>query len=154
MVPKPFTLELLLTDLILVEQTGSTLKTGINRPERRNAINQEMFRGLAAAYTRLCDNPELRCGILYSTSELFTADLDLMDMAAVLTGQEDAPQLVEDDQVDPFDWASVAGKQGRKRTKPIISAINGKCEYWHCPWRTCRCRKYYGIGKTCHQRFK
>ncbi|MGI9295543.1 MAG: enoyl-CoA hydratase-related protein, partial [Pseudomonadales bacterium] len=116
-----------MSDLILVEQAGPILKIGINRPDKRNAMNQEMFRGLATAYTRLCDDPELRCGILYSTTDLFTAGLDLMDMASVLTGQDDAPQLVEEDQVDPFDWASVAGKQGRKRTKPIISAIQGKC---------------------------
>lgn len=50
-------------------------------------------------------------------------------MAPILADQADeaARVMAREDQVDPFDWASAAGRQGRRRTKPVITAINGKC---------------------------
>lgn len=115
-----------MTEFITLDTVGNILTIGLNRPEKKNAVNADMFRGLAAAYTHLCDDPNLRCGVLYSAAELFTSGLDLMDMAPLIMSGGDA-QLVAPDQVDPFNWGSVAGKQGRLRSKPVITAINGKC---------------------------
>ncbi len=116
-----------MSDIILTETVGPILTIGLNRPEKRNALNADMFRALSAAYTHLCDDPELRCGVLYSKADLFSAGLDLMDMASRLTGQQEADAMTADEQVDPFNWASVSGKVGRLRTKPIVTAINGRC---------------------------
>ena len=118
-----------MTDLISIEQRDHVLLIGLNRPDKKNAINTEMFRGLSTAYTQLCDDPALRCGILHSNADLFSAGLDLMDMAPALTGQEgnNLRTLTEDDQVDPFKWSSVGAKVGRLRDKPLIAAINGRC---------------------------
>lgn len=115
--------------LLKIEQTGHVLTIGLDRPEKRNAISLQMMRELASAYTALCDDPDLRCGVLYSTSDVFCAGLDLFDMGPALMGQDGdaAPAFVSDDQVDPFNWASVAGRQGRRRTKPIVTAVNGRC---------------------------
>jgi enoyl-CoA hydratase len=115
------------TDLLKVTQDNHILMIGLNRPEKRNALNSEMFRGLSAAYTTLCDDPELRCGVLYSEADLFTSGLDLQDMAPVLLDQEGLRILTEENQVDPFNWASAGARRGRMRTKPVITAINGRC---------------------------
>lgn len=116
-----------MTTMIKTDTQGPILTIGLNRPEKRNALSADMFRGLSEAYTRLCDDPQLRCGLLYSTSDMFSAGLDLMDMAARLTGQQDPEPMTEEHQVDPFNWGSVSGKVGRLRTKPIVTAINGRC---------------------------
>lgn len=118
-----------MTDLLKIEQSGAILTIGLNRPDKKNAMNTEMFRGLSAAYTRLCDDPELRCGVLYSTLDLFTAGLDLIDMAPVLSGQEGntVRPMTEENQVEPFNWCGVAGQVGRLRSKPMLTAINGRC---------------------------
>ena len=118
-----------MTDLIDVERAGQILTIGLNRPDKKNALNTEMFRTLSSAYTELCDDPELRCGVLYSKAELFTAGIDLLDMGPALMGQEGETgrSMTEDDQVDPFNWGSIAGKVGRLRTTPMITAIHGQC---------------------------
>lgn len=116
-----------MTDLIAVEREGAILTIGLNRPDKKNALNTEMFRGLSAAYTLLCEDSDLRCGVLYSKAALFTAGLDLMDMAPVLMNQEGDRIITDDNQVDPFDWGSVGARRGRQRTKPVITAIHGPC---------------------------
>ena len=118
-----------MTDLIKVEKQGHILTIGLNRPDKKNALDTEMFQGLSAAYAQLCDDKNLRCGVLYSTADIFSAGLDLMAMAPTLMGQpgDDAPVMTAEDQVDPFNWASVSGKIGRQRNTPLIAAVNSRC---------------------------
>lgn len=118
-----------MTALIDLERRGPILLIGLNRPEKRNALNQKMLRELSAAYAALCDEPDLRCGVLHSTADLFSAGLDLVDMAPMLTAESDeaAPVLTAEDEVDPFGGASASGRVGRPRTKPIVTAVEGRC---------------------------
>ncbi|MEO0439038.1 MAG: crotonase/enoyl-CoA hydratase family protein [Pseudomonadota bacterium] len=114
-------------ETIRIEIDRSILKIGLNRGEKRNIINQAMMREISTALTMLCDDAELRCGVLYSKSDQFCAGLDLMDMGPTLMNKGDRQNIIDDDQVDLWNWASASGRQGRRRTKPIITAINGKC---------------------------
>ena len=66
---------------IAVEQRGHILLIGLNRPAKRNAFDLEMLEQLAQAFTELEDNPEIRCGVLYAEGEMFTAGLDLANVA-------------------------------------------------------------------------
>ena len=117
-----------MSEPIAVEAQGPVLTIALNRPKKKNALNLEMFRGLAAAYTRLCDDPALRCGVVYSKLELFSSGLDLVEMAPILADQAGTPpEIVADDQVDPFGWLAVGGRVGRLRSKPLVCAINGRC---------------------------
>lgn len=118
-----------MSDLVLTQRQDSILTIGLNRPDKRNALNPEIFRGLSKAYRQLCDDPGLRCGVLYSTGPIFSSGLDLMEMAPALMGQEgDAPPAItEENEVDPFNWASLSGQVGRLRSKPLVCAVNGAC---------------------------
>jgi len=104
---------------ISVEQRGHVLLIGLNRPAKRNAFDVQMLEDLAAAYTRLESEDEIRCGVLFAHGEMFTAGLDLANVA---------PKVVEGngglkfspDSVDPLNLYS-------ERTKPLVVAVNGKC---------------------------
>ncbi len=105
---------------ISVEQRGHLLLIGLNRPAKRNAFDLEMLEDLALAYARLEDDDEIRCGVLFAEGEMFTAGLDLANVA---------PQVVEkgilsysENAIDPL---NLDGK--RSRTKPVVAAVHGKC---------------------------
>ncbi len=105
---------------ISVEQRGHIILIGLNRPAKRNAFDNQMLAELASAYAQLEDTPTLRCGVLFAHGEIFTAGLDLANVAptvvdkGVLTFAEDA--------IDPLNIYSE-----RVRTKPLVVAVNGKC---------------------------
>lgn len=105
---------------ISVEKRGHILLIGLNRPAKRNAFDVEMLDQLAAAYTELEDNTEIRCGVLFAEGEMFTAGLDLANVA---------PKVVDggilkysEKSVDPLNLQG-----NRSRTKPIVAAVHGKC---------------------------
>lgn len=105
---------------ISTEKRGHILLIGLNRPAKRNAFDNQMLAELAAAYAKLEDTEDLRCGVLFAHGEMFTAGLDLANVAptvvdkGVLTFAEDA--------IDPLGIYSE-----RKLSKPMIVAVNGKC---------------------------
>ena len=66
---------------ITVERRGHVLLIGLNRPAKRNAFDLEMLDQLALAYAELEDDPEIRCGVLWAEGEMFTAGLDLANVA-------------------------------------------------------------------------
>lgn len=116
-----------MSEFILVERRTQIMTIGINRPEKKNAVSRDMLRSLSDAYKVLCDDPNLRCGVLYSNADLFCSGLDLMDFGPVLMSGDGSQRMTAEDQVDPFNWASIGAQMGRQRTTPLICAINGKC---------------------------
>lgn len=117
-----------MSDHIRVEEHEHVLKIEVARPEKRNALTWEMARALNAAYTRLSDDPELRCGVVHAVGPHFTGGLDLMDVAPRLAGVDSVEALsevlLEPGQVDAF------GMVGRRCTKPVIVAVQGRCFTW------------------------
>jgi len=99
---------------------GHVLLMGLNRPDKRNAFDLNMYRELSAAYGRLHRDPKLRCGLLYARGEHFTAGLDLPEWSACFS-RGCFPELPEGG-MDPLglDPANQVGK-------PIIMAIQGIC---------------------------
>jgi enoyl-CoA hydratase/carnithine racemase len=97
------------------------LLIGINRPAKYNGWTPPMFEQLAAAYTRLDDEPALRVGVLHAFGPHFTAGLDLPVMAKYFqSGGHMTPKGL----VDPFDLGYLGY---RRRTKPMIAAVKGIC---------------------------
>lgn len=103
---------------IKVEQRGHLLLTGIDRPEKRNGFTPKMFAGLAAAYTRLEGDPELRVGVVYAEGDHFTAGLDLPKVAPL---RKEGRPLIPPAEVDPFNLREPL------RTKPVVVALKGIC---------------------------
>ncbi|WDP91599.1 MAG: crotonase/enoyl-CoA hydratase family protein [Desulfobacter sp.] len=103
-----------------IRTQGHVLLMGLNRPEKRNAFDLEMYRELSAAYGRLHRDPELRCGLLYAEGEHFTAGLDLPQWSPCFS-RGSFPELPEDG-LDPLglDPSNQVGK-------PIVMAVQGIC---------------------------
>ena len=105
---------------ISVERRGQILLIGLNRPAKRNAFDLEMLDQLAMAYAELEDNEEIRCGVLFAEGEMFTAGLDLANVAPKVV--ENGVLQYPEGAIDPL---NLYGE--RIRTKPIVAAVQGKC---------------------------
>jgi len=105
---------------ITVETKDHVLLMGINRPEKMNAFDLEMFMQLAEALGKLHADNDLRCGLLFAHGKNFTAGLDLPKWVDVFSSGS-FPELPEG-LCDPF------GLDESKRVgKPLVMAAQGIC---------------------------
>jgi enoyl-CoA hydratase len=105
------------TSTVTTEVRGHVLLIGLNRPQKLNAFNDEMLRGLSTAYTRYEADDALRCAVLAAAGKDFTAGLDL---ASVMPGIEAGGPLFPFEGVDPLETG------GRRPTKPVVIAMQGR----------------------------
>ena len=61
-----------------IELRGNTLLVGINRPDKRNAINDELVLGLEKIFSHIPE--EANCAIIYGVGKHFSAGLDLSEL--------------------------------------------------------------------------
>ncbi|CAN5428719.1 crotonase/enoyl-CoA hydratase family protein [soil metagenome] len=105
---------------ISVKKRGHILLIGLNRPDKLNAFDNEMLEQLAFAYAELENDADLRCGVLFAEGRMFTAGLDLANVA---------PKVMESGSLDypvgALDPLNLSGELSR--TKPIVAAVHGKC---------------------------
>ena len=80
----------------------------IRREAKRNALNAEVTAGLDAAMNELEDDPELWCGILTGGPSVFSAGADLGAGPG-----------------EPTERGGLVGLIQRRRTKPLIAAVEG-----------------------------
>jgi enoyl-CoA hydratase/carnithine racemase len=105
---------------ITLETRDHVLLIGINRPEKRNAFDLDMYRDLGSAYGELHRNPELRCGVLFAHGDHFTGGLDLPVWAPVFS-QGRFPDLPEG-AIDPL-----GADEDNRLSKPLVMAVQGIC---------------------------
>ena len=85
----------------------------INRPEAKNALNGEVRKQLAQAFTKLSFNDEINAVVLTGGEEVFAAGADLKEMATA-TSTEMLLRHTE------RYWNAIA-----QCPKPVIAAVNG-----------------------------
>ena len=85
----------------------------LNRPEARNAVNGDVANGMEAAIDQLEENDEAWVGILTHVGPVFSAGADLKAINAGKAGELQTSR------------GGFAGLVQRKRTKPLIAAIDG-----------------------------
>jgi crotonobetainyl-CoA hydratase len=106
-----------LPPVVLSEQRGNVLVITINRPEVRNAVNIEVWRGIGRALVLADENPEIRAVVLTGAGDkAFCAGADLK---ALSRGEQITP-------TDPVEvsWG-FAGYVQHRISKPTIAAVNG-----------------------------
>src|SRR6266852_6240186 len=69
---------------VTVEIRDQVMLIGLNRAQKRNAFDLEMYRALAAAYGELHRNGDSRCGVLFAHGDHFTGGIDLTEWAPLL----------------------------------------------------------------------
>lgn len=85
-----------------------TLVIGLDRPEKRNAINGALTQGLDEALNLLEDDEDLWCGVLTGGPSVFCAGADLAEGPG-----------------EPTERGRFAGITSRVRPKPLIAAVEG-----------------------------
>lgn len=98
-------------DAVLSEERDGVLLITLNRPDQRNAVDEAVARGLAAALDRLDADPSLRVGVVTGAGKGFCAG---MDLKAFARGESSStPER------------GFAGIVERPSEKPLIAAIEG-----------------------------
>lgn len=101
-----------MTDLILTERDGAVLKIYFNRPDKKNALTQDMYEAVNQALTDADQNDDIRVIYLSSVGDAFTAGNDLMDF-------RDRPPVSPDAPVMQF-LRLIAGLE-----TPVVAAVGG-----------------------------
>lgn len=99
--------------MIDYEKQGNVALITINRPDARNAVNGDVAEGIEAAIDRAEADDEVWIGILTHVGSVFCAGADLKEISS-----GDASRLATK-------TGGFGGITAKKRTKPIIAALNG-----------------------------
>lgn len=103
-------------DVVTTERDGHVLLVRLNRPERLNAVNRHIARGLGDAIDVAETDPDIRAVVLTGTGRAFCAGADLKASAA----GESINHTEE-----PYASWWFAGFVRHPRSVPVIAAING-----------------------------
>lgn len=108
------------TNKITVQREGHVLMIGLNRPEKMNAYDVDMFWGLAHAFGELDADKDLRCGVLFAHGDHVTSGLDLPQWAEIFAVGEMPPMPAGC--IDPMGY-----DEERRLSKPMVMAAQGRC---------------------------
>jgi enoyl-CoA hydratase/carnithine racemase len=100
------------TELVAVENADGILHIRLNRPDKKNALNQAMYNGLADAFELATSDPSVRVALLSGTDDCFCSGNDVKDFMNLPPAGPKNPVL-------RF-MLALAGC-----TKPVIAAVNG-----------------------------
>jgi enoyl-CoA hydratase/carnithine racemase len=105
-----------MTGHLIVTDEDTMRVITLRRPEKKNAITQEMYRAMSEAIDTAQNDPAIRCIILTGDSGVFTAGNDLEDFLNDGTSNTDTPR------------ASNAVKflySLAHNVKPLVAAVDG-----------------------------
>ncbi|BBK34743.1 enoyl-CoA hydratase/carnithine racemase [Stella humosa] len=108
------------TEKIIAERRGGVGWLIFNQPERRNAISQEMWDGIAVAGTAFAADPEIRVVIMRGAGDkAFTAGADISEFEKVRAdaAAEEAYHA----------RSAAAGRAMKSLTVPLVAMIRGFC---------------------------
>jgi enoyl-CoA hydratase/carnithine racemase len=98
--------------IVETERHGQVMVIRMNRPERLNALGQELRHDLAEAWCEFRDSDQLEVAVFTGSGRAFCAGEDMKESL-----QRGAPGRGQQTLADPFMDGSLA--------KPVIAAING-----------------------------
>lgn len=113
-----------MTSLIQLERTdvepgGVVATLTLNRPQKRNALNAEMWRGLATHLHILAQDDQVRCVVVQGAEGHFAAGADMAEFAA-LRATPDAAEAYGEMMLEAL-WNL------RDHPHPTIARIEGNC---------------------------
>ena len=94
--------------MVRTEARDHVLLIAMNRPDKRNAIDQQMAGELSAAFGTFDADPVFRVAVLTGTSRVFSAGTDMKEPRSPATPDGGEYGLVR-----------------RERRKPVIAAVEG-----------------------------
>jgi len=101
----------LMTESLLTENRDGVLIVRLNRPERKNAINNEMWWAIRDSFLAASEDNGVACVVICGEGENFCAGVDLSSFSETQPGEE-----------HPFD---VAARTVAEFDKPLVAAAKG-----------------------------
>ncbi|XP_067680034.1 delta(3,5)-Delta(2,4)-dienoyl-CoA isomerase, mitochondrial-like [Haliotis asinina] len=98
----------------------------LNRPEKRNAMNQAFWREMVECFNYLDGDSECRAVVLTGAGKIFTAGLDMVDFAGIIQGDDDVGRKA-------FRMGQTINAMQEsftvieRCTKPVIAAMHNAC---------------------------
>lgn len=100
----------------------------LHRPEKLNAMNKAFWREMVECFNELAENPDCRVVVVSGSGKVFTAGIDLLDMASDVLQPEG-------DDMARISWnmrKTIAKYQEtfsviEKCPKPVVVAVHGAC---------------------------
>ncbi len=84
-----------MTERVIVELSNGVADVRLNRPDKRNALDREMFVALVDTADRLAKDPTVRCVVLSGEGESFCAGLDFSSFQGMAEVPEDGEPVVD-----------------------------------------------------------
>jgi 2-(1,2-epoxy-1,2-dihydrophenyl)acetyl-CoA isomerase len=106
-------------DTVLQDLKSGLLTITMNRPERRNALNADLTRGLVDAARRAADDPEVRAVLLKGAGGTFCVGGDVKAMA------EGKAQLAFEAKVTSLRERMEVSRILHQMQKPVVAQIEG-----------------------------
>ena len=103
---------------VLVSIEAGVQRITLNRPEKLNAFNPALHKGLADAMTRAETDAAIRCLLITGAGRGFCAGQDLTERDVKAAGPMDLGSGLES-------WYNPLVKRMRALPKPIVCAVNG-----------------------------
>src|SRR3954471_3656858 len=105
--------------IVETEDRGAVRHIVLNRPEKRNAFNQELVLATGAALRAAADDPSVHCVVLRGEGAMFSSGMDLGSLAGLA---EEAEML------RPFRRVCIdAWNLAEEMAKPVVCQIHGAC---------------------------
>ena len=116
-----------MTELVTIDVKNHVADVRLNRPEKMNAINQEMWKAIGDAGAELADNREIRAIVLSGNGRGFCAGLDMGSFERM--GDRDANStneipIAKPDEL-PGNHVQTAAILWKRLPAPVIGAIHG-----------------------------
>ena len=100
------------TNHVVVSEENRVMTIAWNRPDKKNALTQDMYKGVTEALRTAAEDNAIRVVVLTGTADCFTAGNDLADFLNNPATGEDSPVVSFLRTISTFE-------------KPIIAAVNG-----------------------------
>ncbi len=105
--------------MITTEERGAVRHIVLTRPEKRNAMNQELLRELAAVLRAAADDASVHCVVLRGEGPVFSAGVDLGELMA-FAGE---PAMLRPFRNVFLECANLC----EAMPKPVVCQIHGAC---------------------------
>ncbi len=113
-----------MSDRVTVSIQAGVADIRMNRADKLNALDGEMFEALIETGRSLASDPSVRVAVLSGEGRAFCAGLDVSSFAAMAKPQ-DGPRLLEPSDDSPANFAQRAAWVWYELPVPVIAAVHG-----------------------------
>jgi enoyl-CoA hydratase len=105
-----------MSELVLVDKSGGVATITLNRPDKRNALNNALRQQIAAAFRALAGDAEVQAIVLTGAGQAFCAGVDLKELGGEVASDATLASAVTSGEfTEALDGVP----------QPIIAAVNG-----------------------------